>query len=72
MVKAGMNSLCRTLAAEEKDNGVGVWAVRPGMIDVRPLSFHLMFKVSADLEFPDIGKRYIWISPGEPLSEYDR
>jgi len=35
MAKAGMNSLCRTLAAEEKGNGVGVWAVRPGLVDVR-------------------------------------
>ena len=34
MVKAGFNSLCRTLSAEEKGNGVSVWAVRPGMIDV--------------------------------------
>ncbi|EIW68250.1 hypothetical protein TREMEDRAFT_57259 [Tremella mesenterica DSM 1558] len=33
MVKAGMNSLCRTLGSEEKVNGVGVWSVRPGMVD---------------------------------------
>ena len=38
MVKAGMNSLCRTLAAEETDNGVGVWSIMPGMIDVRLFS----------------------------------
>ncbi|ORX38398.1 hypothetical protein BD324DRAFT_354002 [Kockovaella imperatae] len=33
MVKAGMNSLARTLGAEEKENGVGVWSIRPGMVD---------------------------------------
>ena len=34
MVKSGMNSLARTLASEEGGNGIGVWAVRPGLIDV--------------------------------------
>jgi NAD(P)-dependent dehydrogenase (short-subunit alcohol dehydrogenase family) len=34
MAKAGMNSLCRTLAAEEAENGVLTWAVRPGLVDV--------------------------------------
>ncbi|KAK4685347.1 hypothetical protein P7C73_g4810, partial [Tremellales sp. Uapishka_1] len=34
MAKAGMNSLCRTLAAEEKENGVSVFAVRPGVVDL--------------------------------------
>jgi NAD(P)-dependent dehydrogenase (short-subunit alcohol dehydrogenase family) len=34
MVKAGMNSFARTLANEEGDHGVGVWAIRPGMVDV--------------------------------------
>lgn len=34
MVKAGMNSLARTLAAEEKESGVLVYAVRPGVVDV--------------------------------------
>lgn len=33
MVKAAMNSFGRTLAEEEKD--VGVFAVRPGTVDVR-------------------------------------
>jgi len=33
-VKAGMNSLCRTIAAEEKENEIGIWAIRPGMVDV--------------------------------------
>ena len=32
MAKAGMNSLARTLANEEK--GLSVWAVRPGLVDV--------------------------------------
>jgi len=32
MVKAGMNSLARTLANEEKE--LSVWAIRPGMVDV--------------------------------------
>lgn len=34
MAKAGMNSLCRTLAAEEAEKGVITWAVRPGLVDV--------------------------------------
>ncbi|WRT68569.1 uncharacterized protein IL334_005547 [Kwoniella shivajii] len=37
MAKAGMNSLARTLAAEEKVNGVGVFAIRPGMVDMQGL-----------------------------------
>ncbi|WVQ79787.1 hypothetical protein IAT38_001887 [Cryptococcus sp. DSM 104549] len=35
MAKAGMNSLARTLAAEEKGNGVGIWSVRPGMVNMQ-------------------------------------
>ncbi|WWC90522.1 uncharacterized protein L201_005458 [Kwoniella dendrophila CBS 6074] len=35
MAKAGMNSLARTLAAEEKENGVGVFAIRPGMVNMQ-------------------------------------
>lgn len=35
MVKSGMNALARVLAAEEKEHGVAVWAVRPGVINVR-------------------------------------
>ena len=35
MVKSGMNALARVLAAEEKEYGVAVWAVRPGVINVR-------------------------------------
>jgi NAD(P)-dependent dehydrogenase (short-subunit alcohol dehydrogenase family) len=34
MAKAGMNSLCRTLAAEEAEEGVITWSVRPGLVDV--------------------------------------
>lgn len=34
VAKAAMNSLCRTLAVEEKENGVACWAVRPGVVDV--------------------------------------
>jgi NAD(P)-dependent dehydrogenase (short-subunit alcohol dehydrogenase family) len=34
MVKAAGNSLCRTLAAEEKGNGVAVWSIRPGVVNV--------------------------------------
>lgn len=34
MAKSGMNALARVLAAEEKENGVAVWAVRPGVINV--------------------------------------
>ncbi|WVQ68423.1 uncharacterized protein L199_006631 [Kwoniella botswanensis] len=37
MVKAGMNSLARTLAAEERENGVGVFAIRPGMVNMQAL-----------------------------------
>ncbi|WWD19208.1 hypothetical protein CI109_103666 [Kwoniella shandongensis] len=33
MAKTGMNSLARTIASEEKENGVAIWAVRPGMVD---------------------------------------
>ncbi|RSH88867.1 hypothetical protein EHS25_003095 [Saitozyma podzolica] len=33
MAKAGMNSLCRTLAAEEAEEGVITWSVRPGLVD---------------------------------------
>ncbi|OCF32718.1 cytoplasmic protein [Kwoniella heveanensis CBS 569] len=33
MAKAGMNSLARTLAAEERENGVSVYAIRPGMVN---------------------------------------
>jgi NAD(P)-dependent dehydrogenase (short-subunit alcohol dehydrogenase family) len=31
MAKAGMNSIARTLANEEK--GLSVWAIRPGLVD---------------------------------------
>jgi len=34
MSKAAQNSLVRTLATEEKANGVSVFAVRPGVVDV--------------------------------------
>lgn len=34
MAKAGMNSLARTVASEEKENGVAIWSVRPGMVNV--------------------------------------
>lgn len=34
MAKASQNSLVRTLAAEEKANGVSFYSVRPGVIDV--------------------------------------
>ncbi|WVF67512.1 hypothetical protein IAT40_002268 [Kwoniella sp. CBS 6097] len=37
MAKAGMNSLARTLAAEEKENGVSVYAIRPGMVNMQAL-----------------------------------
>lgn len=39
LAKAAMNSLCRTLAVEEKENGVACWAVRPGVVNVshRPI-----------------------------------
>jgi NAD(P)-dependent dehydrogenase (short-subunit alcohol dehydrogenase family) len=36
MAKAGMNSICQTLAIEEKEAGIATWAVRPGMVDVSP------------------------------------
>lgn len=35
MAKAAQNSLVKTLALEEKGNGVLAYAVRPGVIDVR-------------------------------------
>ncbi|WVQ72067.1 hypothetical protein IAR50_001611 [Cryptococcus sp. DSM 104548] len=35
MAKAGMNSLARTLANEEKDNGVSCFAVRPGVVNMQ-------------------------------------
>jgi NAD(P)-dependent dehydrogenase (short-subunit alcohol dehydrogenase family) len=47
MVKAGMNSLARTLAAEEKESGVLVYAVRPGVVDVSRARAHRC-KTSAD------------------------
>ena len=34
MAKSGLNALARVLAAEEKEHGVAVWAVRPGVINV--------------------------------------
>lgn len=34
MAKSGLNALVRVLANEEKEHGVGVWAVRPGVINV--------------------------------------
>lgn len=34
MSKAAQNSLVRTLGAEEKENGVSFYAVRPGLVDV--------------------------------------
>jgi NAD(P)-dependent dehydrogenase (short-subunit alcohol dehydrogenase family) len=34
MAKAGLNALARVLAVEEKDNGVAIWSVRPGVINV--------------------------------------
>lgn len=34
MSKAAQNSFVRTLAVEEKANGVSVFAVRPGVVDV--------------------------------------
>lgn len=34
MAKSGMNALARVLAVEEKEKGVAVWAVRPGVINV--------------------------------------
>ncbi|WWC63442.1 uncharacterized protein I303_106044 [Kwoniella dejecticola CBS 10117] len=37
MAKAGMNSLARTLAAEEKENEVAVFAIRPGMVNMQAL-----------------------------------
>ncbi|ORY35477.1 hypothetical protein BCR39DRAFT_567695 [Naematelia encephala] len=38
-VKAALNSVARTLAAEENLNGsgVGVWAIRPGLVDMQDL-----------------------------------
>jgi NAD(P)-dependent dehydrogenase (short-subunit alcohol dehydrogenase family) len=36
MSKAAQNSLVRTLAVEEKANGISVFAVRPGVVDVSP------------------------------------
>ena len=39
MVKAGMNSFARTIAAEERDIGVGVWAIRLGNVDVSGCTF---------------------------------
>jgi NAD(P)-dependent dehydrogenase (short-subunit alcohol dehydrogenase family) len=34
MAKSGLNALARVLATEEKDKGVAVWSVRPGVINV--------------------------------------
>lgn len=34
MSKAAQNSLVRTLAVEEKGNGISFYAVRPGVVDV--------------------------------------
>lgn len=34
MAKAGMNSLARTVASEERENGVAIFSVRPGMVNV--------------------------------------
>jgi NAD(P)-dependent dehydrogenase (short-subunit alcohol dehydrogenase family) len=40
MSKAAQNSLVRTLAEEEKGNGVSIFAVKPGVVDV---SFSVTF-----------------------------
>lgn len=42
MAKAAQNSLARTLAAEEKANGVSFYSVRPGVIDVRDHSAEML------------------------------
>lgn len=34
MAKSGFNALARVLANEERENGIAVWAVRPGVINV--------------------------------------
>lgn len=34
MNKAGLNSFARTLATEERENGVAFFSVRPGVVDV--------------------------------------
>jgi len=34
LAKAGLNSIARTFAAEEKDAGVAFLSVRPGVVDV--------------------------------------
>ncbi|KAE8541862.1 hypothetical protein D1P53_002036 [Cryptococcus gattii VGV] len=34
MAKAGMNSLARTVASEERENGVAIFSIRPGMVNV--------------------------------------
>jgi NAD(P)-dependent dehydrogenase (short-subunit alcohol dehydrogenase family) len=39
MSKAAQNSLVRTLAEEEKANGVAFYAIRPGVVDVSTLLF---------------------------------
>nr|ODN86147.1 cytoplasmic protein [Cryptococcus depauperatus CBS 7841] len=39
MTKAGLNSLARTIGNEEKDNGVAIWAVRPGVVDEQMQAF---------------------------------
>lgn len=42
MSKAAQNSLVRTLASEEKSNGVAFFAIRPGKVDVGHLSFSIV------------------------------
>jgi NAD(P)-dependent dehydrogenase (short-subunit alcohol dehydrogenase family) len=44
MAKAGMNSFCRTLANEEGDEGVNIWAIRPGVVDVSSVSIKNIVK----------------------------
>nr|XP_018261624.1 cytoplasmic protein [Kwoniella dejecticola CBS 10117]OBR83782.1 cytoplasmic protein [Kwoniella dejecticola CBS 10117] len=44
MAKAGMNSLARTLAAEEKENEVAVFAIRPGMVNVSPHRYITVYR----------------------------
>ncbi|ODO11113.1 hypothetical protein I350_01715 [Cryptococcus amylolentus CBS 6273] len=43
MAKAGMNSLARTLASEEKESGVSTFAVRPGVVNVPDISQMQLF-----------------------------
>ncbi|OXB35803.1 cytoplasmic protein [Cryptococcus neoformans] len=67
MAKAGMNSLARTVASEEKENGVAIWSVRPGMVNTDMQSF-LRTHGPAEMSPTDMAKFQSAYEKGELLA----